>query len=116
MPITAVLTFLFAVNSKAVAIFSDNKPITLCYSTIVVTKGGSQVVITDALTCAESTNRMADKPYVVSVSKPIPSEACLGLARFSCAKLTETADLIAPLIDLGEGLKRYKVEVVFCKD
>ncbi|QEH39456.1 hypothetical protein [Chitinophaga sp. XS-30] len=111
----SILATGFAFATKAGDI--GKKQITDCFATMTVTNGMGSSVPLNGLGCTAATIQASVNQFVQSASNVIdPIDECVGNPEiFCCATVMETADMRAPLIDLGDGLKRYAVDEVFCK-
>ncbi len=115
----AVVIAILAVGVTVVTKASEigKRAITKCYVTMQITDGLGQFAnLSDALTAAQAQTAKSNNPYVSSVGLDVdPAVACKSTIKFCCAKVIETANPLAPEINLGEGLRRYEVDELFFK-
>ncbi|QEH39454.1 hypothetical protein [Chitinophaga sp. XS-30] len=115
MAVIAILAISAALVSQANTF--GKRQITACFEVLTLTDGSTTDVLTNASNTPAATAdaKVAARPYIANASTPAEAEECESFVDFCCLTIEETENLSAPLIDLGDGFKRYQVKEVFYK-
>ena len=108
--IIAVLAVGFTVATKANVL--GKRVITDCFKSITLKDASNnQVTLSEPADIPAATADAAalNHPFVVAASSPAGAQECQSTVEFCCATVQETENTNAPLIDLGEGEKRYQI-------
>lgn len=94
--------------------------ITACFSSIVVSDGSTQSDLALQSSCLNAKNYadiLNPSSHIYIQSAAVPVDICSEtLEEFCCAKVEETTDARAALIDIGDGFRSYKILQILCHD